>query len=162
MRSIRTFIVALSVFSVSVFGFAAPQLASADHCGNYTSPTQTSPPVAVIASGYYGVGGVGALDSYGCVFGAHLAETRLIAPKGEFVVLVLARVTCSTGQQINGSLSGLGVNAGTVPMRCSTDAVGRKSFVSDIYPLDTTKSGTITGSASYNNATYSAFSRTVI
>lgn len=161
---LRRLLVGTIVSSLAVM--VVPQVSTATHCGAYSNPNplvESGPPVVVIPSGYYGVGGVGAFDSYGCVAGQEVVDSRWLLPQADFVVLVLARPnpTCTVGAMINGSLSGLGVNAATVPMRCGADLRGRKSFVSDIYPLDKTKTGTIIGSASFGGSSYSGRARTL-
>lgn len=141
---------------------STPGGAVARHCKAYSDPNPlaSSPPVLVIAPGYYGPGGVGALDGYGCPAGNHVADTRVLPPQSDFVVLVLARADCSDGDKIVGKLKGLGVKASKVPMRCGSDAFGRKSFVSDVYPLNKAKTGVIKAAAVLDRKRYNGQSRT--
>lgn len=164
---VRSLCVAAALASATLV--SVPQVAPANHCGNYplAPPTQQLSPVLVIASGYFGVGGLGAFDGYGCVAGQQAADTRVLLPKADFVVLVLARVSCSTGQSIStGSLSGLGLNVSNIPMSCSRDLYAtlglpnHTSYVSDLYPVSGT--GTITGGAVLGSATYNAQSQKIV
>ena len=133
--------VAAVAASSMTFGVAGP--AQADHHCAAAGPLSTTPQ-AVIASGYFGTGGVGGFDSYGCVAGIQAADTRVIYPAADFVVLVQANAGCSAGQRQTGSLSGLGVNA-SVPMACVVDAAGKSAYVSDAYAIDKLATGTISG-----------------
>lgn len=156
----RTLIIVAVVSSFIVV--AVPHGARANHCEPYQDPNPlaSGSPNLVISSGYYGIGGIGALDGYGCPAGNHVADTRRLLPQADFVVLVLARVDCIPGDQTEGSLKGLGINAKLVPMTCGSDAFGRKSFVSDLYPLDKTKTGAIKGVALFEDEQYTTASKT--
>lgn len=157
---LRKLVIAAMISSLLVA--IVPNGASASHCAAYSDPNPmaSSPPVLVIAPGYYGVGGVGALDGYGCPAGNHVADTRVLPPQSDFVVLVLARTDCAGGEEVVGSLKGIGVAAPQVPMRCSSDAFGRKAFVSDLYPLDKAKLGVIKGKVILDSESYKASSWT--
>lgn len=131
-------IVAVAASSV-VFGVGAPAKAD-NHCSIGAGPR------VAITSGYWGVGGVGAFDGYGCVEGQQVADTRLIYPSADFVLLVVANAGCTPGSQTTGSLNGLGVNA-AVPMGCVEYPGGATAYVGDPYAIDKMATGTIDASA---------------
>lgn len=147
---------------------SVPHVAPGGYCSSYplAPPTKKLSPVLTIASGYRGVGGIGSLDGYGCVAGRQAAGTRVLLPRADFVVLVLARARCRSGDEITGSLDGLGLDVASVPMRCTKDLYARvglpnhRAYVSGIY--DVTGTGTIAGRAALGEKSYATSSRKIV
>lgn len=160
MSGFRKYLATAFLSSLSLGLLFFPHAAPASHCGNYplAPPTQELPPTLVISSGYWGVGGIGAFDGNGCVAGQEVADTRVLHPAADFVVLVLARANCQPGQTLTGHLSGLGLET-DVPMGCSRDLYGEAglpnhtAFVSDPYPVSGV--GWVSGSTTLGHATQS-------
>ena len=121
--------------------------------------------VLAISGGYYGVGGPGPLDNHGCVAGMEAADTRILAPRSEFVVVVLA-TACSPGSVLNTSgsyLRGLGQNASNLQLSCSgPDLRGNTAFISGLFPIRPGAAGTITAQLGYNGGTYTTQSKAAL
>lgn len=162
-RSIAVLLVTAVAAGLLAFGAVAP--ARANRCAGSAPtvpPTLPTAPqsgaILAISGGYYGAGGPGPLDSYGCVAGVEAADTRVLAPRSEFVVVVLA-TRCTPGSVLNTSgsyLRGLGQNASNLQLSCSgPDLRGNTAFVSGLFPIRPNAAGVITSQLSYNGGTYS-------
>lgn len=108
-----------------------PAVTSASHCAN-------KGPWARIASGYYGTGGLGALDGTGCHEGKQVADTRVMLPSADFVLLILALdgTTCSPGvSTTTGAITGHGGFSSTpwsgksITLTCGASGT---AYISDI------------------------------
>ena len=115
-----------------------------------------------IGGGYYGVGGPGPLDSYGCVAGQEVYDTRILPPRAEFVIVV-AITKCTPGAVLptaGTSIRGLGANFSNITLRCtSPDARGNTAYVSALYGINPRAVGTITATVNHFGSLVTAQSR---
>lgn len=172
MTRARRLLVAAAVASLALV--SVPRVAPAEgHCASYPVGYQLYPtgltnpgPVAYLSSGYFGVGGIGAFDGYGCSAGQEVADTRVMHPRADFVVLVLARVACTAQppETIDtGTIKGFGgfkdLDEEDVQLGCVFQAQSGTYYLSGLFAVPPDGSGRIEASVKVGGVTYTAETR---
>lgn len=117
-----------------------------------------------ITTGYRGLGGIGTLDSTGCLNGREVHDTRWVLPGADMAALIFT-AKCKPGSKLvaKTSLDGLGIKKVAPPMACIADSHGRTVYLSDFYTIDPTTRGKITGSVVLDKKTsFKAETHTII
>lgn len=157
-------------FLASLLIGAALSTASASADGHCAGTTTGVPSFAQgktglsITTGYRGLGGIGTLDSSGCLNGQQVHDTRWVLPGADMAALIFT-AKCKPGSKLVAKtfLDGLGIKKVAPPMACIADSHGRTVYLSDFYTIDPTARGTITGTVVLDKKTsYKAATHTVV
>lgn len=170
-RTVATVVLFIAASLAGGVSFGASPV-QAGHCGSMGATVPPALPNApqtglsvAISGGYYGVGGPGPLDSYGCVAGQEVADTRVLPPRPDFVIVIVA-TKCTPGQALptaGTSLKGLGANESALNLRCgSPDLKGQTAYVSELYPVRPGAAGTVTAVVNVNGRLMTAQSRSAL
>lgn len=151
--------------------FAGALSTTSASASGHCKGTTTGPPSfaqgktgLAITTGYRGLGGIGTLDSTGCLNGQEVHDTRYALPRADMAALLFT-APCKPGAKLvaKTSLNGLGIKNVAPPMACIADRHGRTVYLSDFYTIDPALTGKITGSVVLDKKTsFQAETRTVV